>query len=216
MPVRELIEGVTQAEFRALANLLGWTADDLAQRFKGRFVGVTAYFEHLLRADRRTDDTVIPFRCVIELYITMTRRPLANVTEPIVIRRCACGCGSAAWAGRRYVAPTCQQRGPAAQLSLDGDVNRLGLARSLDDLRFAGAPEALATRDIASERVVGPEPLPTSMSRVPASRTDPLCEECGEGFPWSGKGPRPRYCGARCRKRAERRRLRGSEEHRCA
>jgi hypothetical protein len=133
-----------------------------------------------------------------------------------VTHRCACGCGSAAWGGRRYAARTCQQRGPAAQALVEGDENDLGLARRLDDMPLGGVPEALGTRDIASERVVGPEPLPTSTSRVPASRTDPLCEECGEGIPWSGKGPRPRHCGARCRKRAERRRLRGREEHHCA
>jgi hypothetical protein len=73
-----------------------------------------------------------------------------------------------------------------------------------DAIPFAGVPEGLATRDMASERVIDTEYLTPSLSRVPPAQT---CGECGEEFPWSGRGPRPRHCGVRCRKRAERRRL---------
>ncbi len=213
MPIREFVEGVTFREFRELAARVGWTAPKLAAELKGKFGGPVqsdfyerplTYFDRVLSPDRHTEETVIPYRCVVELYMGTTRLNPAHRTNQIVTRRCACGCGSATWGSRRYAARTCQRRGPAPGLTVEDHEDD----GHPDGIPFGGVPEGLATRDMASERVIDPEYLAPWMSRVPPAQTSPLCEECGGGFSWSGKGPRPRHCGARCRKRAERRRLR--------
>jgi hypothetical protein len=96
------------------------------------------------------------------------------------------------------------------------DCRRCAADHGRDDDRdivpLPGAAEGLATRDMHGFEGVATQVPPCSMSRVPAPQNDPLCEECGDEFSWSGKGPRPRHCGTRCRKRAERRRLRKGEE----
>jgi hypothetical protein len=105
--IREFIEGVTFAEFRALAARRGWTAEELAERFKGKCGGPAesdfyerplTYFQRVLGHDSRTDEIVIPYRSVVEVYVNTTRLEPADPGKLVVRRRCACGCGSAAWA----------------------------------------------------------------------------------------------------------------------
>jgi len=216
MRIRELIEGVTFREFRELAIREGWTTQKLTDELKGKFGGPVhsdfyerplRYFEQVLSPDRRKEEIVIPYLCIIELYIAVTRLEPTDRTK-IVTRRCACGCGSAVWRGRRYAARTCQQRGPASRTAAETGRDDHKHPDDPGSMARVGVPEGLATRDIASERVIDSEYVAPSVSRVPSAQTNHSCEECGGGFPWSGKGPRPRRCGDRCRKRAERRRLR--------
>lgn len=43
----------------------------------------------------------------------------------------------------------------------------------------------------------------TADETAPAAKADDRCPRCAQPVAWSGKGRRPRYCSANCRKRAE-------------
>src|SRR5262245_41329667 len=82
---REWRDGVTFHAFRRLAEQCGWTAESLAERFAGAFGGPrsdrfyetpAAYLRRVLRRGHaRDDDTVIPYRCLIQLYVDATSPP---------------------------------------------------------------------------------------------------------------------------------------------
>jgi hypothetical protein len=111
--IREFVDGVTFREFRAVAEREGWTVADILDRIGPSAFGgpstswfyesPTAYLTRVLRRGHTVDnDTVIPYRCLLQLYVEATRYSRAI---PQAIRRCACGCGSAVVPGTRPASP---------------------------------------------------------------------------------------------------------------
>jgi hypothetical protein len=210
--IREFIEGVTFAEFRGLAARIGWTTEELAERFKGKFGGPAEgdfyerpliYLQRVLAHDSTTEGIVIPYRCLIDAYVNATRLTPADPAS-VVKRRCACGCGSAAWGRNRYAARPCQERGlqskPVSDIAVEVTVD-------LDEHHLAPkTPPKLARQ--ASEHSLDVNnslrPKPTSCPETP-DVYDASCEECGQRFLASLTGRPRRFCGDRCRKRAARR-----------
>jgi hypothetical protein len=124
LPLREFREGVSFRDFRVIAAREGWTVDSILDHVgRGTFGGPaaspfyeppTAYLARVLRKGHAVDDDhVIPYRCLIALYVEATRLPKAR---PIPLRRCACGCGSPVF-GRRYAAESCRTRGRLAKVT---------------------------------------------------------------------------------------------------
>jgi hypothetical protein len=125
---REDTRGVTFGEFRALASVRGWTAEAvtalLAARGATGFGGPRsspyyetpkAYLYRVLRRGHARDDAaVIPYGCLIQLYLEHVTPAPALLDA---VRRCACGCGSAVFGRRRWAADACRKwlvRGVAA------------------------------------------------------------------------------------------------------
>jgi hypothetical protein len=111
-------EGVTFRQFRWLAVRYGWTAEQLVERVgAGAFGGPRSspyyetpavYLARVLRKGHAIDDeTVIPYSCLIRLYVNETT-PRAVGRDGI--RRCRCGCGTPVFGRQRYAAVSCRMR----------------------------------------------------------------------------------------------------------
>jgi hypothetical protein len=101
---------ITFEDFAALARRRGLTLDFLIETFRGRFgarVGdVRDFFERVFMG--RYADNVIPYRAVIELYLSELGVHQAETGRE---RRCSCGCGQRVFDRRRYASNACRQRG---------------------------------------------------------------------------------------------------------
>lgn len=126
--LREFREGVSYRDFRLIAAREGWTVESMLERVgRGTFGGPASspFYEspaaYLTRVLRRShaidDDRIIPYRCLIALYVEATRLPKAH---PVTLRRCACGCGSPVFGGRKYAASGCRKRAQRQREFADG------------------------------------------------------------------------------------------------
>ena len=116
--IREFVDGVTYREFRAMAARDGWTVERILEHVgPNAFGGPSAslayeppavYLRRVLRRGHTIDDdVVIPYRCLIQLYVEETRLERAI---PTGARRCSCGCGSPVFGRRNYAATSCRVR----------------------------------------------------------------------------------------------------------
>lgn len=120
--IREFTEGVTFRAFRQLAARRGWTVDAvlalLVRRGADRFGGPRSspfyesprhYVARIL--DRwhahETDDVVIPYRCLIALYVEARVQDGPRAPGDAI---CACGCGRAITGRYRYASGACRVR----------------------------------------------------------------------------------------------------------
>jgi hypothetical protein len=117
---REWSEGVTFREFRQLAQRCGWTPESVAAALAARgangwggpresphYERSGTYLHRVLRRGHAADDDqVIPYRCVIALYVEATAPPLL----PPDVRRCRCSCGSPVYGTHAYATPGCRVR----------------------------------------------------------------------------------------------------------
>jgi len=117
---REWSEGVTFREFRQLAQRCGWTPESVAAALAARgangwggpresphYERAGTYLHRVLRRGHAVDDDqVIPYRCLIALYVEATAPPRL----PPDVRRCGCGCGSPVYGTHAYAAPACRNR----------------------------------------------------------------------------------------------------------
>ena len=94
---------VTFKEFAALARRRGWTAQSLAERFRGRIGNPAEFFHRVL--SNKFDDSMIPFRSVIDFYDLAITGP-----QKADRLRCACGCGRVVFDRKRYALPGCKTR----------------------------------------------------------------------------------------------------------
>ena len=101
--MREFREGLPFEHFVAVAELLGWTVDELAEEFKGVLENPTNFFTRVLREDP-SGDVVIPFKSVIAKYSRASRHLIADGR----LRACACGCGSPVFGRDRLAWPDCK------------------------------------------------------------------------------------------------------------
>jgi hypothetical protein len=118
--IREFLDGVSFREFRAMASAYTWSVDRILEHIGPHAFGgpstspyyesPTAYLTRVLRpAHAVDDDLVIPYRCLIQLYVEQTRLPRATRSDS---RRCRCGCGSPVWGTYHFAADSCRRRGP--------------------------------------------------------------------------------------------------------
>src|SRR5262245_22387418 len=118
--VREFTAGVTFRAFRQVAARRGWTVDGLLVLLAARhetFGGPreSAFYEppkaYLHRVLRRghagDDDHVVPYRCLIRLYVeAVTHDGRLSPGE----RPCVCGCGEGVRGRRQYATAACRKR----------------------------------------------------------------------------------------------------------
>lgn len=106
---------VMYGEFADMARDRGLTADSLVAVFRGKFGSdgdPRKMFEAVFQ--RRYQDTVIPYRSVIEFY----ERELGyHQDETGVDRRCLCGCGKRVYDRRKWASNACRQRGHRKQVA---------------------------------------------------------------------------------------------------
>src|SRR5262245_20481741 len=116
----EWSDGVTFKQFRWLAARCGWTPDTVASLLATRgangwsgprdsayYEAPKAYLHRVLRRGHAIDDEhVIPYRCLIQLYVETTTPRGVGEDGP----RCACGCGRSVFPRHRYATRTCRQR----------------------------------------------------------------------------------------------------------
>jgi hypothetical protein len=118
LSTREFREGVAFRDFRIIAAREGWTVESILERVGRGMFGApasspfyeppNAYLARVLRKGHAIDDDyVIPYGCLITLYVEATRFAKA-IGEPL--RRCPCGCGSPVFGHRRYAASGCRRR----------------------------------------------------------------------------------------------------------
>jgi hypothetical protein len=116
---RELAEGVSFAKFAGLARRKEWSAEYLAEHFRGKFQtgneSLERWFERVL-ADRLpngkpTDGVVIPYRCVVEKFL----QTVDELARDGKLALCVCGCGSYAGGGGRQAWPKCSVKVSPAQ-----------------------------------------------------------------------------------------------------
>jgi len=117
-----LVYGVSFADFAALAKRKLWTVEHLATKFRGAIEKETSssFFYRVLHGDPAWD-IAIPYRAIIEAYLTAASELIADKR----IRVGACGCGSPVF-GARLVArdecgpPRATQQARGAQLFAQG------------------------------------------------------------------------------------------------
>jgi hypothetical protein len=111
---RELLEGVRFEDFAQLAKKKGWSVDDLAEEFRGKFGGKPgersyeqprSFFERIF-AGKPSPDSVIVYHSVIEKYLKAVQYSALDGH----VRRCECGCGSPVWGRKRTATDACRQR----------------------------------------------------------------------------------------------------------
>jgi len=118
LPIREFREGVTFREFRTAATRHGWTVESILDRVGPNAFGgpvTSRYYEsprtyvtRVLRRGHTVDDAyVIPYRCLIGLYVEATRLPRAIRDAT---RRCACRCGSPVYGRQQFASSACRAR----------------------------------------------------------------------------------------------------------
>jgi hypothetical protein len=117
---RALLEGVTFGAFRQLVARRGWTAASVAALLAARqatfggprsspfYESPTAYLHRLLRRGHASDDArVIPYRCLLTLYVeSIDREDVRRLGEI----SCRCGCGRALVGRRLYATGACRMR----------------------------------------------------------------------------------------------------------
>lgn len=106
---QEMISGVTFRDFAALARKKHWTAETLAQTFRGAIEGETAgsYFARVLRGESAWD-CVIVYRAIVAAYLTAA----SELIDAGRLRTCACGCGSPVYGSHRFARETCGKKSP--------------------------------------------------------------------------------------------------------
>ena len=90
--------------FVLVAHRRAWTAQSLADRFRGRIENPAEFFHRVL--DGKSPDAIIPYRSVIEFFFAAAQENPA----PGNTQACACGCGRTVFDRKRYALPGCKTR----------------------------------------------------------------------------------------------------------
>jgi hypothetical protein len=92
-------------DFTALARRRNWTAQSLAQRFRGHIENAADFFNRLL--SDKFPDSIIPYRSVLEFYAAnqLKEPPRADSR-----RVCACGCGRPVFDRKKWATPGCKKK----------------------------------------------------------------------------------------------------------
>jgi hypothetical protein len=95
---------VTYGQFAALAKAQGWTAQFLAEKFRGSLEKPAEFFHRVL--DPKNGDLVIPYRSVMDFY----RASVQSAAGDPAVKRCACGCGRPLFGRKRSASGACRVR----------------------------------------------------------------------------------------------------------
>ena len=103
--VRRIVPpGVTFRDFATLAKRRGWTAEFLAEEFRGKIDGPSEFFHRVLLG--KCGEVVIPYRSVLDLY----HKELSPLIEEKSVRLCICDCGRRVYGRKQYAASACRKR----------------------------------------------------------------------------------------------------------
>jgi hypothetical protein len=95
---------ITFNQFRHVAKRQGWTIDSLAAFVKDELDEPKRTIERILKTGPA--DTVIPYACLIELYLKTLIKP-----EPIHRPgHCECGCGQRVIGRQKFASDACRKR----------------------------------------------------------------------------------------------------------
>jgi hypothetical protein len=97
---------ITFNQFRALAKRRGWTVDSLAVVVKGELDEAKRTIERILKTGPA--ETVIPYTCLIELYLKATAKPAEGT--PTGKGCCADGCGQRVMGRQKFASDACRKR----------------------------------------------------------------------------------------------------------
>jgi hypothetical protein len=96
---------ITFSDFAKLAKKKGWSAEFLAEKFKGQIERPSEFFHRCLSGSPSAD-VVIPYRSVIDFY-HQEANPL--VKEPST-RLCLCGCMRRLYGRKKYATAYCRKK----------------------------------------------------------------------------------------------------------
>ncbi len=100
---------VSFKDFGALAKRRGWTAEFLAEEFRGKIEEPSEFFHRVLSCKYKGEDrswVVIPYRSVLEFY----RKELSPLIAEGNVRLCECKCGRRVHGRKSYASVSCRKR----------------------------------------------------------------------------------------------------------
>jgi hypothetical protein len=100
---RDLIN-ITFGDFAALMDRKGWSAEFLAEKFRGKIEEPKAFIYRVLQ--KQNGEIVIPYRSVVEFY----RQAFNGQGHQLWQRVCACGCGQPVWDRKKWASSGCKKK----------------------------------------------------------------------------------------------------------
>ncbi len=100
---------VSFKDFGALAKRRGWTAEFLAEEFRGKIEEPSEFFHRVLSCKYKGEDrswVVLPYRSVLEFY----RKELSPLIAEGNVRLCECKCGRRVHGRKSYASVACRKR----------------------------------------------------------------------------------------------------------
>jgi len=100
---------VTFRDFASLAKHKGWTAEFLAEEFRGKIEGPSEFFHRVLSCKYKGKDrswVVIPYASVLVLYW----QELSPFVEDKSVRLCICGCQRRVYGRKQYATNYCRNK----------------------------------------------------------------------------------------------------------
>jgi hypothetical protein len=96
---------VTFKDFAKLAKQKGWSAEFLADKFRGKIEGPSEFFHRCLKCNP-SPDVIVPYKSVIEFYF----RELNPVVRDASVRVCVCGCLREVYGRKQYATAYCRKK----------------------------------------------------------------------------------------------------------
>ncbi len=100
---------VSFKDFGALAKRRGWTAEFLAEEFRGKIEEPSEFFHRVLSCKYKGEDrslVVVPYRSVLEFY----HKELSPLIVEGNVRLCECKCGRRVHGRKSYASVACRKR----------------------------------------------------------------------------------------------------------
>jgi hypothetical protein len=95
---------VTYGQFAGLAKAQGWTAQFLAEKFRGNLEKPAEFFHRVL--DSKSAEFVITYRSVMDFYLARLQPAAADPA----VKRCACGCNRPVFGRKKLATVACRKR----------------------------------------------------------------------------------------------------------
>jgi len=137
-------------EFAVFARRRGLSAEDLAERFRGRVERPGEFFHRVLAGSH--PETLVPYQSVIDFFHAANHGALPCSRA----RSCACGCGSPAFDKKKWASPGCRTRARRAEVMdrQKGDRQAVDFVDSKVRQNQGTATTALTKRETASEELI--------------------------------------------------------------
>jgi len=100
---------VSFKDFGVLAQRRGWTAEFLAEEFRGKIEEPSEFFHRVLSCKYKGEDRswiILPYRSVLEFY----HRELSPLIAEGNVRLCECKCGRRVHGRKSYSSVSCRKR----------------------------------------------------------------------------------------------------------